>query len=265
VVAKIARWASYQSLVADEFPGEPEERLLKVVVGLGRDIVVLEVLLAVEGDGLGLDLALLHVDLVAGKDNGDVLADTDQVTCDGLAKFCTALGSRNRTVPVGDVLVCDTRGDVEHDNTALAVDVVSIAETTELLLTCGVPDVELDLAEVLAVLLVCRIARARIERRRTVVKPRGWTSTPSVAMYFFSNSPVKWRLTKVVCGASGQHWSVSVRCCDEFVVPRQRHRQPQRRGVRKAMLKGAYLSSSAVTNKHELEGGHVAGSVGHGC
>jgi hypothetical protein len=220
VVAKNARWASYQSLVADEFPGEPEERLLKVVVGLGRDIVVLEVLLAVEGDGLGLDLALLYVDLVAGKDNGDVLADTDQVTCDGLAKFCTALGSRNRTVPVGDVLVCDTRGDVEHDNAALAVDVVSITETTKLLLTCGVPDIELDGAEVLAVLLVCRIAHARIDQH-TVVKPRGWTSTPSVAMYFFSNSPVKWRLTKVVWRASGQHCFISVRCCDEFVVPRQ--------------------------------------------
>jgi len=55
-----------------------------------------------------------------------------------------------RTVPVGDVLVCDTRGDVEHDDTALSVDVVSIAETTKLLLTGGVPDVELDLAEVLS-------------------------------------------------------------------------------------------------------------------
>jgi hypothetical protein len=74
------RRCSYQSLVADEFPGEPEERLLEVVVGLGRDVVVLEVLLAVEGDGLCLDLALLHVDLVAGEDDGDVLADTDQVT-----------------------------------------------------------------------------------------------------------------------------------------------------------------------------------------
>jgi hypothetical protein len=71
---------SYKSLVADEFPGEPEERLLEVVVGLGGDVVVLEVLLAVEGDGLGLDLALLHVDLVSGKDDGNVLADTDQVT-----------------------------------------------------------------------------------------------------------------------------------------------------------------------------------------
>lgn len=69
-----------ERLVADEFPGEPEERLLEVVVGLGGDVVVLEVLLSVEGDGLCLDLALLDVDLVAGEDNGDVLADTDQVT-----------------------------------------------------------------------------------------------------------------------------------------------------------------------------------------
>lgn len=121
----------FQSLVADEFSGKPEERLLKVVVGLGGDVVVLEVLLSVEGDGLGLDFALLDIDLVAGKDNGDVLADTDQVT-----------------VPVGDVLVCDTRGDVEHDDAALAVDVVSITKTTKLLLTSGVPDVELDGAEV---------------------------------------------------------------------------------------------------------------------
>jgi hypothetical protein len=52
-------------------------------------------------------------------------------------------------VPVGNVLVCDTRGDVEHDDTALSVDVVSITETTELLLTSGVPDIELDGAEVL--------------------------------------------------------------------------------------------------------------------
>jgi len=56
---------------------------------------------------------------------------------------------RKRTVPVGDVLVCDTRGNVEHDDTALAVDVVSIAETTKLLLTCGVPHVELDGSKVL--------------------------------------------------------------------------------------------------------------------
>jgi hypothetical protein len=54
------------------------------------------------------------------------------------------------TVPVGDVLVGDTRGDIEHDDTALSVDVVTVTETTELLLTCGVPNIELDLAEVLS-------------------------------------------------------------------------------------------------------------------
>jgi hypothetical protein len=75
---KISR-LPYQGLVADEFPGEPEEGLLEVVVGLGRDVVVLEVLLAVESDRLGLDLALLHVDLVSGKNDGDVLANTDEV------------------------------------------------------------------------------------------------------------------------------------------------------------------------------------------
>ena len=53
------------------------------------------------------------------------------------------------TVPVGDVLVGDTRGDIKHDDTALAVDVVTVTETAELLLTCGVPNIELDLAEVL--------------------------------------------------------------------------------------------------------------------
>jgi hypothetical protein len=86
-----------QGLVADELSGEPpahvrrshsrwrinkdglQERLLEVVVGLGRDVVVLQVLLSVEGDGLGLDLALLHINLVAAEDDGDVLADSDEI------------------------------------------------------------------------------------------------------------------------------------------------------------------------------------------
>jgi hypothetical protein len=62
-------------------------------------------------------------------------------------------------VPVGDVLVGDAGGDVEHDDTALAVNVVSIAETAKLLLTGGVPDVELDLAEVLAAVSMPSTAR----------------------------------------------------------------------------------------------------------
>jgi hypothetical protein len=53
------------------------------------------------------------------------------------------------TMPVGDVLVGDTRGHVEHDDTALAINVVSITETTEFLLSSGVPDIKLDLTQVL--------------------------------------------------------------------------------------------------------------------
>ena len=72
---------TYKGLVADKLSCEPQEGLLEVVVGLGGDVVVLEVLLAVEGDGLGLDLALLDIDLVTGENDGDVLADTDEITC----------------------------------------------------------------------------------------------------------------------------------------------------------------------------------------
>ena len=73
----------------------------------------------------------LHVDLVTAENDGDVLANALEVA-----------------VPVGDVLVGDTGGDIEHDDTALALDVVAVTETTELLLARGIPNVEADRAEV---------------------------------------------------------------------------------------------------------------------
>lgn len=33
-----------------------------------------------EGDGLGLDLAILDIDLVSAENNRDVLANTDEIT-----------------------------------------------------------------------------------------------------------------------------------------------------------------------------------------
>lgn len=57
-------------------------------------------------------------------------------------------------MPVGDVLVGDARRHIEHDDTALAVDVVTITKTTELLLTSSVPDIELNLTVVLITILV---------------------------------------------------------------------------------------------------------------
>ena len=129
--SKGGRGDKLEGRVADELSGEPEEGLLKVVVRLGRDVVVLEVLLSVESDGLGLDLTLLNINLVTAKNDGDVLANTNKIT-----------------VPVGNVLVSDTGGNIKHDDTALAVDVVTVTETAELLLTSSVPDLEFDLTKV---------------------------------------------------------------------------------------------------------------------
>jgi len=39
----------------------------------------LEIFLAVESNCFGLNLALLDIDLVATQDNGDVLANTDEI------------------------------------------------------------------------------------------------------------------------------------------------------------------------------------------
>ena len=47
-------------------------------------------------------------------------------------------------MPVWYVFVCDPRRDVEHDDTALTLDVIAIPEATKLLLTSGIPDVEAD-------------------------------------------------------------------------------------------------------------------------
>ena len=52
-------------------------------------------------------------------------------------------------MPVGNVLVRNTRGYVKHDDTTLAVDIVSISQTAELLLTSSIPDIELDGTKVL--------------------------------------------------------------------------------------------------------------------
>ncbi len=52
------------------------------------------------------------------------------------------------TVPGGHVFVGEARGDVKHDDGALAVDVVPITQPTKLFLTGCVPAVEADLATV---------------------------------------------------------------------------------------------------------------------
>jgi hypothetical protein len=142
---------TYQGWVADKLACQPEERLLEVVVGLRRDIVVLKVLLSVECDGLGFDFSLLHINLVTGEDDWDVLADANQVTFrENLVDVMQQVGSRiGRTVPVRNVLVGNSGCNIKHDDAALPVNVISVTKTTELLLSCSIPYIELNLPQVL--------------------------------------------------------------------------------------------------------------------
>jgi len=85
----------------------------------------------VEGNHLGFDLTILNLHLVPSEYDWDILTDTRQVT-----------------VPVRYIFVGDTGSHVEHDNGALALDVVSITEAAEFFLPSSIPNVELDGASV---------------------------------------------------------------------------------------------------------------------
>lgn len=63
----------------------------------------LQVLLAVKHNALGFDFPIFDVHFVATKDDGNVLTDTDQIT-----------------MPVGHILIGDSRGDVKHDDSTLS-------------------------------------------------------------------------------------------------------------------------------------------------
>jgi len=111
-------------------------------------------------------VAHLDVDLVSAENDWDVLAHSLKIT-----------------VPVGDVLVGDTRSNVKHDDTTLTLDVVTVSETTELFLPSRVPDVETDGTKV------------GVERERVDLDTESGLDQNGrreyAPMYFFSNSPVK--------------------------------------------------------------------------
>lgn len=84
-----------------------------------------------EGDLLGLHLAVFHIDLVANEDDWDRLADARQIL-----------------VPLGHIRVGDARAHIKHDDAALAANIVAITQTSEFLLAGSVPNVEHNLAVV---------------------------------------------------------------------------------------------------------------------
>jgi len=121
----------FKRRIADKLPGEPKEGLLEVIVGLCGDLEVLQILFSVEGHLSSFHFSLLDINFVSAQHDRDVFADTFQIA-----------------MPVGNVLVRDSRCDVKHDDTTLALNIVSISETTKLLLTSSIPDVKADCAEV---------------------------------------------------------------------------------------------------------------------
>ena len=73
------------------------------------------------------DLSVFDIDLVAHQTDGDAFTNPGQVF-----------------VPFGNILVGDSGTDIEHDDTTLPANIVSLSESTEFLLTRGVPNIETD-------------------------------------------------------------------------------------------------------------------------
>lgn len=73
----------------------------------------------------------LDINLVTAKDNRNVFANSFEIA-----------------MPVGHILVCDAGCDIEHNDTALTLDVVTVSETTKFLLASGIPDIKADCAKV---------------------------------------------------------------------------------------------------------------------
>lgn len=88
-------------------------------------ITNLEVLFPVEDDRLGLDLAIFDIHFVTTENNWDILTDSDQVP-----------------VPIGDVLVGDAGSDIEHDDSTVGLNIVTVSQPSKLFLPCCVPHIK---------------------------------------------------------------------------------------------------------------------------
>lgn len=120
-----------------KFSGKVKERLLEVVIALCWYLVVLEILLPVESDLLGLNLPVLHVNLISTKNNWNVFTDPakvhttepwdwrnqgksikqnhHQTTKDDWYIILPA----KITMPCWNILVCQTGSNIKHDNCTL--------------------------------------------------------------------------------------------------------------------------------------------------
>lgn len=75
----------------------------------------------------GFDFSVFLVNLVAHEHDWDVVADSGEIL-----------------VPLGDVLIGDTGGDVEHQDGGVSSDIVSFSKSTEFFLAGCIPERKLD-------------------------------------------------------------------------------------------------------------------------
>jgi hypothetical protein len=126
-------------------------------------------------------LTNLNINLVSAQYNGNVLANTLKIA-----------------VPIWHILVGDSRSDIEHDDAALALDVISIAKTTKLFLSSGIPDIETDRAEISGKgkWVDFDTESGYTKKGQQELNYHSCSAivrSHDLPMYFFSNSPVRWR------------------------------------------------------------------------
>lgn len=73
----------------------------------------------------------LDIDFVSAQHDGNVFTNALEIA-----------------MPIRNVFVGDPRGYIKHDDTTLALNVITITETTKLFLTSGIPHVKADSTKV---------------------------------------------------------------------------------------------------------------------
>jgi hypothetical protein len=123
------------------------------------------------------------------------------------------------------------------------LDVVSISQATEFFLSGGIPGVETDWTKVGVEFDRVNFFHTRSAQntQKHGERERGVPSTPRVAMYFFSNSPVRCLLTKVVYIHDSQYHCFSYK---------------NKVGMKGKEI-GQYLSSASIANEDKLESRHI--------
>ena len=113
--------------ITGECAKNPEEWLFVLVVGLGRDVEVLQIAFSMEGDLAGLDFSVFLINFVSDKDDRNVVTDSGEIF-----------------VPLGDVFVGDSGGNIEHHDGGMCSNVVSFTESSQFFLSCSIPECESD-------------------------------------------------------------------------------------------------------------------------